>query len=454
MTPRAKRVLLVTVPSIPRPDDKTFTLRGHEAQPLSLIYLAEGLMRAGFPVETVTADLHTQAEILETVQCSDADLVGISTFTDTYPNALEVVKLAKSQGKRVILGGPHTRYFAPEMIKRGVDGVVVGDGELAIVDFVRGQPSESIPNFWYMTKNGPTQSQAGLVQATLQDLPIPTLGRQVIHMEEYFQTHQRLRPQSQHQRPASINTQRGCPWRDESGGCTFCSIGYKGWVGRRAEQIWQDVSWLVETYGVDFLWDPSDCFTGHPEWVAALATAKPTRGNWPKWSIYARVDGINGQVVDHLLQIGIDRVYLGIESGSQEVLDKMNKGTTLEENRQAVRLLTQAGINSHISLIVGFPGENKETLEASYRHTAELVGLGAGIVTVHTFTPWPGNSFFAQLVSQHPELGESDLIDPWHLRRLWHHDFCDIDYRLMLDYAQKMMSLAPESEDLTTKIEF
>lgn len=454
MTLGVKKVLLVTVPSIPRPDDKTFNLRGHEAQPLSLIYLADGLMRAGLPVETVTADLHTQAEILETIRGSDADLVGISAFTDTYPNALEVVKLAKSQEKKVILGGPHTRYFAPKMIQRGIDGVVVGDGERAIVDLARGQPPKGIPNLWYMREGSPTPSQVGLVQTKLQDLPCPTLGRQVIHMEEYFRTHQRLRPQSKHRRPASINTQRGCPWRDSTGGCAFCSIGYKGWVSRRTEQIWQEVNWLVGTYGVDFLWDPSDCFTGHPEWVSQLASTKPEGGTWPTWSIYARADDINELIIADLLRVGVGRVYLGIESGSQELLDRMNKGTTLEQNRQAVRLLAQAGINSHISLIVGFPGENEETLGASHRHTAELVGLGAGIVTVHTFTPWPGNPFFQQLVNRFPELGESDLLDPWEFRRKWHLAFCNVDYQVLLDWANRMMALAPESEDLTTKIEF
>lgn len=454
MSPRAKKVLLVTVPSIARPDDKTFTLRGHEAQPLSLVYLADALIRAGFPVETITADLHYQPEIEDAVRHSDANLVGISVFTDTYQNALEIVRLAKSQGKQVILGGPHTRCFASKITSRGVDGVVVGDGERAIVDFAKGLPLHSIPNLWFLQDDKPTFSRAGMVQTTIDDLPIPTLGRQVIHMEEYFQAHQQRQLQAKHRHPASINTQRGCCWRDKSGGCAFCSIGYKGWMGRKAEQIWQEVAWLVETYGVDFLWDTCDSFCGHLGWIEELAHAKPSRGNWPAWSIYGRVDEVNDRVVRCLAQIGVTRTYVGIESGSQEVLDRMNKGTTLEQNRRAVQLLAKANINPHISLIVGFPGENLESLEASYQHTAELVELGAGIATVHTFTPWPGNRFFEQLIQKHPWLGRSDIIDPWEFRIAWLRAFCDVSYPVMLAYAEKMMALTPEREDVTTKLEF
>lgn len=220
-------------------------------------------------------------------------------------------------------------------------------------------------------------------------------------------------------------------------------------MGRKAEQIWQEVGRLVRTYGIDFLWDPSDCFTCNREWVKKLVIAKPQGDVAPPWSIYARVDEIDQEVAGYLEQINIQRVYLGVESGSQELLDAMNKGTTLEQNRNAVNLLTEHGITPHLSFIVGYPGENLTTLEASYRHASELAKMGRGIIAVHTFTPWPGTVFFEQLARVQPEFKDTDLIDPKSLQVKWVERFCNVDKKILAEYVVKIKTLFAEVEDFT-----
>ena len=205
------------------------------------------------------------------------------------------------------------------------------------------------------------------------------------------------------------------------------------------------------------IWDVSDSFSGavseQDDWLKQVAENKPADlEEKVGFKIFGRADEINEKSVQYLKQIGVYEVFIGVESGDQRKLDAINKGSTLEENLQAVENLRNYGIQTYVSLVYALLDEDSESLEKTYQHTRELIERGkiAGIGARVLF-PLAGSIDHQKLLRQlkrdgQTELAEeirnSDYYDAGDLQRLWIEHMTKTNMDEIREYHKKIMKLA------------
>ena len=163
----------------------------------------------------------------------------------------------------------------------------------------------------------------------------------------------------------SVITARGCPYD-----CRWCSHSTYGKTHRRrsAANVANEVEGLLDRYHPDMLWMADDVFTIHPGWILDYAKQMKTHGLRIPFECITRADRLNAKVADSLAELGCFRVWIGSESGSQRILDAMERGVTVEQVRHAVELCRQRGIETGMFLMWGYQGEQLADIEATIDH--------------------------------------------------------------------------------------
>lgn len=129
-----------------------------------------------------------------------------------------------------------------------------------------------------------------------------------------------------------------------------------------------EVEWLLKTYQPDMVWIADDVFTIHHGWLRAYAAEMRKRGLRVPFECISRADRINVEIADILADLGCFRVWIGSESGSQKILDAMERGVTVQQVQSAVGLCKSRGIQSGMFLMWGYEGEELEDIEATIDH--------------------------------------------------------------------------------------
>lgn len=317
--------------------------------PLGLWYLWSTLERDGHEVEFF--DLN--ADPIPTG--FDAYLV-----SGTTPQAGEMRKLPLILDGRTIVGGPHATLFPEQMMVWGYDAVVVGEGEEYINRVLEG---------WESRIFRAPRIGTGASRKSIDDIPFP--NRSQAH-RYHFEVGER--------EAATMFTSRGCPYR-----CGFCSHAIWGGklVQRSAENVYEEVCQLHDLgYRAVMFFD--DTFTIDPRRLVEVCSQL---GNIDMlWRCFIRADTVDGESLLRMARSGCVEVGIGIESGSQKILDIINKGTTVEQNSQVVQWCKDVGIVVKAFLILGLPGESRETIEETRRWILDNQPNKLDLVF---FTPYP-----------------------------------------------------------------
>lgn len=400
------RVFLVNPPKL-----NFYRQMGSGFPPLGIGYLAAVLQSAGWEVQLVDLDNDPQAR--RSVELKRYDLVGISADTPGYPAALEIAAAARRAGGRVVMGGHHVTFRDWEALQSGVvDYVIRGEGEgsiLALMEAVEGErPAEDVPNLSFLRNGKVIRTPSRRPVADLDGLPFP--ARDLLPMHRY-------RAFFQGRRATSVITSRGCPFN-----CSFCaSSRFDGleWRARSSSSIADEVEFLRSEYSYRAFAFMDDNFTLNPERVLAFVDELDRRRLEIIWWCFSRADIIvkHEAMVRRMAEAGAKRVFLGLESGSQEVLNGYGKRITIEQQREAIALLRRYGIETHGGFIVGDPHETKEMVEQTVR---VAVDLNPSIAQFSVLTPYPGTVLFEQVCREGRLLHEEwNLYDGLHYRTLF-----------------------------------
>jgi radical SAM superfamily enzyme YgiQ (UPF0313 family) len=345
--------------------------------PLGLLYLSSHLRARGFGVEIYDSTFGSREELFRILETETPATLGIYANLMTRPNVIAILQRAVGCGWRVVVGGPEPANYSSEYLEAGAHAVVPGEGELALEAILRGA-----------SPGGPPP-----LIADLDAQPWP--DRERIDMDRY------LRAWRERHGAGSISviTARGCPYH-----CRWCSHSTFGKTHRRrsATRVVDEVEWIMGRYHPEQLWMADDVFTIHHGWIDEYAREMKRRGIRVPFECITRADRMNARVAGQLAELGCYRVWIGSESGSQKLLDAMERGVTLAQVREAVAQLKANGIGTGMFFMWGYEGEDLGDIEATYEHVKACV---PDVFFTTVSYPIKGTPYYEDAASKLVQLG-------------------------------------------------
>jgi anaerobic magnesium-protoporphyrin IX monomethyl ester cyclase len=350
--------------------------------PLGLAYLAAYLRRAGHNCRILDGAAEPQPVAAIAELASRFDLAGITIVSAYALPAIELLQAIKHRCPKlpVVVGGPHVTALPESLLSCGADYAVVGEGEATLLELVEtlaaGGKEDRMMRIAGLVSRQDGKAVFGGTRPRLAPLDcVPLPARDLLPMHRYRSSIARASAQPSH----SLLTSRGCP-----GVCSFCSKLTFGTQVRyfSAERILEEFFLLRDRYGARDIavWD--DNFVSNEAVVLSVCDKLRSGNLGISWSVEARVDGVSRPILEELKRAGCTYIAYGIESGSQRVLDHINKKITLERIRETVRQTKEAGLAIRAYFIIGFPEETLAEMEETVRFALELD------VEVASFTLW------------------------------------------------------------------
>jgi len=372
--------------------------------PLGILYISSHLRRRGFRVEVFDSTFSSRDQLFEVLRQGPPAVLGVYANLMTRSNVLEILRMAKESGWQTVVGGPEPGAYVTEYLAAGADVVVLGEGEVTIEELLpvlRANSWESLDRVDGIAFRSPDGS---IIQTKpreqLRDIDAqPWPDREAIDMGQYVATWRKHHGMGS----VSLITARGCPYH-----CRWCSHQVFGKTHRRRkpESVADELEWLIQRYQPDMAWMADDVFTIHPGWLSQYAGELKRRRLQLPFECISRADRLNANVVETLAEIGCFRVWIGSESGSQRVLDAMERGVTVEQVQSAVALCRTNGIQTGMFLMWGYEGEELEDIEATVQHVKRT---NPDIFFTTVAYPIKGTPYFAEVA------GRVETLKSWNV---------------------------------------
>ena len=315
--------------------------------PYGLFALGAQALRAGHQVKVINLSAFPWAHVERVLRALDADLYGMSCWTANRRGVALVARQLKRlrPAAHVVIGGPHATPLAREMLAHhpDIDTVAVGESEDTFLELIdrlqRGQPTTGLAGTAYREAGA---IELGPERASIEDLD--TLASP----HDYFDTH-------------IVMTSRGCPWR-----CTFCGAETswgRGYRGQSVAYVLDALEQAVARLPVKMIQIKDDTFTTNRKRVLELCRGIRARGLRFAWSCDTRVDVLGDELLKEMRLAGCERLSLGVESGSQAILDAIDKKITPAEIIASTDLAKKYGIKVRYYMMVGNRGETRATFD-------------------------------------------------------------------------------------------
>jgi radical SAM superfamily enzyme YgiQ (UPF0313 family) len=334
--------------------------------PLGLLYISSFLKQKNFSVEIFDSTFADKKQFADLLMTRKPKLIGIYSNLMTKFNVLEMIRIAKQENCTVIVGGPDPPHYAENYLDFGADVVVIGEGEEALEELIpiladkKIERLSSVAGIVFKDEKGQVQrTPSRNLMPNLDTLPVP--DRQAIDLHQYvavWKNHHGMGA-------VSLITSRGCPYS-----CTWCSHSVFGKTLRKrsATLVADEVEEILATYHPDMLWYADDVFNIKHKWFFEYAAELKRRNIHIPFECICRADRMNEDIVRALKEMGCFRVWIGSESGSQRLLDAMQRGVKAEQVQVMTRLAKRHGIETGMFLMWGFADENESDIELTIEH--------------------------------------------------------------------------------------
>jgi anaerobic magnesium-protoporphyrin IX monomethyl ester cyclase len=365
--------------------------------PIGLSYLAGVLEHNGHEVQILDllVSKYSKEKIKDKIEKYQPDIVGTTSVTMGYHLASDTLRYCKSLNKDIItiVGGPHVTFTARETLAEApwIDIVVRGEGEMTMLDIVNGKKLADIDGIAYRDKSdGIKLNRERSLIEDLNVLPLP--ARHLFPLSRYHALNT----------SCTLVTSRGCPFN-----CIFCVGSRMG--GRRIR--YRDPKLVLDeiehclSLGFKEIATTDDLITINQKHLYAILDGIAERDLKFKWHAFSRVDTVNREMLQRMKQAGCVGILYGVESGNQQILDKIKKKITLEKIKEAVKMTLDAGIPVQNSFVLGLPGETKETLNQTIEFAISLNTFFG----LHVLSPFPGT----EIREKADEYGIEILTNDW-----------------------------------------
>jgi radical SAM superfamily enzyme YgiQ (UPF0313 family) len=352
-------------------------------EPLALEYLAAGVSKDH---DVRILDLRLEKDLQEVLARSGPDVVGITSYTVHVNTVRKLFEQIKEWNPQVltVVGGHHATVAPEDFSSPDIDLIVMGEGVFAfreiVARFEGGEGFDGIPGVAF-GRNGGLVKTEPMPVSDLDVFPFPDRRFTVQYRPHYF---------SEWMKPlASLRTSKGCPYR-----CKFCALWKLAggrYLKRQPEKVVEELAGLDEEF-VFFADDESLVDASRMKTLAAMIREA---GIQKRYFLYGRSDTIarNPDLLELWRDVGLERVFVGLEFFRDEDLEDIHKGSTLRDNEQAVSVLQGLGIDIYASFIVR-PEFTRADFAAfrQYCHALEL-----DFATFAMLTPLPGTDFYQEV---------------------------------------------------------
>lgn len=363
-------LLMSTAPPLKSP-----WILGRRLPPLGLAYVAASLEEAGFQVDVLDNYLLKKPidYVKQMVKRFDPEMVGIACGSVTYQRCVETARAVKEvlPSCKVVVGGPHPSFMPESMLQHPeIDYVVLGEGERAIVELAThitkcGDNSAiaEIPSVAYKHE-GKIMKTAQRFISDLDQIPFP--ARHLLPMGLYDRVIEFLSV-----KPVdTMNVIRGCPYN-----CAFCET--KRLWGQKCRafsppRVVEEIDHMVKHYGSKGIYFIGDNFTIQKKRTIEICNLIRKQKLDIEWVCDTRVDLISRELLKKMKKAGCRTIWFGVESGSPNILEKINKGTTLEQAVHAFKLCRDEAIQTATSFMLGIPGETAKDMKATFNFAKKL----------------------------------------------------------------------------------
>jgi anaerobic magnesium-protoporphyrin IX monomethyl ester cyclase len=345
--------------------------------------------------------------------------------------AFTMIHMAKQRGCAVILCGADATDHYAEYLAKGADYVLLGEGEEMLgelLDQLSGKKEARLETILGLAYQSPISnlqsSNSQILRAprrpditNLDALPFPAWD--LIDISKY----KKLWLERHGYYSMNMVTTRGCPYH-----CNWCAkpIWGQRYNSRSPENVAAEMKWLKQNFAPDHIWFADDIFGLKPNWVERFAELLRENDTVISFKCLKRADLVTEKTARALADAGCKTVWLGAESGSQKILDAMDKGDKVEDIYRAAELLNKNGIEVGFFLQFGYPGETWDDVQLTLKMVRECAPDDIGISVSY---PLPGTKFFERVKM---ELGEKqNWVDSNDLAMLYRGPFPQEFYRVL-----------------------
>jgi anaerobic magnesium-protoporphyrin IX monomethyl ester cyclase len=350
-------------------------------------------------------------------------------LTNMRHAAFDMIQAAKANNCTVIVSSSDSTDRFDEYLEKGADFILLGEAEMSLLELVNALEQKAtdlsaIQSIAFMQKDCVVKTPRRTVIKDLDSLPFPAWD--MIDMTPYKNMWQ------QRHRYFSINmaTTRGCPFK-----CNWCAKPIYGnrYNSRSPQNVVDELLWLKEKLHYDHVWFCDDIFGLKPGWVHEFAALVSKTGLKLKFKIQSRADLLMQEnYITDLAKAGCDNIWMGAESGSQKILDAMDKGTTVEQIYASTKLIKEHGMKPSFFIQFGYPGETMADIKKTIRMINELLPHDIGISVSY---PLPGTVFYNRVKNELKE--KTNWTDSDELALMFRNTYQPPFYRQLHRYVHK-----------------
>jgi anaerobic magnesium-protoporphyrin IX monomethyl ester cyclase len=417
--------------------DRKQTRKMQPYPPLGTMYAAALLRSAGFsvvlfdtmlrdPEQEFQAALDQHRPRIVVVYEDNFNFLSKMCLTRMREVAYHILEKSRSMGATVLVNGSDATDHAPEYLQKGFHSVLLGEAEWTLLETVSHLLKGDAPALdqiaglaYFDPESNLIKTKPRSLMRNLDHLPFPS--RDLIDANQYREAWKTAHGYFS----LNIVASRGCPYH-----CNWCAKPIYGdsFSVRSAALVAEEMRQLKYDLGVDHLWFADDIFGLQPKWVRQLAEEVETRDAAIPFKMQSRVDLMTPDNVFALRRAGCAEVWMGAESGSQKVLDAMDKGTRVEQIAVARRNLRREGIRACYFLQFGYPGETWQDIQNTIKLVRDTRPDDIGVSVSY---PLPGTKFFDRV---HAQLGEkTNWSDSEDLAMMFQGTYTNEFYRALHD---------------------
>ena len=374
--------------------------------PLGVAYLASYLRNnINCNIQIIDTTFHSDysSYLKKNISNGKFDVVGISAMTTMIDAAYLAANIAKDYNPKtkVLLGGPHATMMLEDSLKnKHIDAVVIGEGEKTFLEFVLNIHNlDNVSGIWYKENGSIKKNAQREMVKNLDDLPYPAWD--LLEIEKYIHSWFQLDSISPDIRGVSVIASRGCPYK-----CSFCQPTLNEIFGKKirkrsAINIVGELKALKYGYGIEGFLFVDDTLAIDKDWVLSICNEIKKENLKIKWICNFRANLTNEDLLREMKSAGLTKVNIGIESGSQRILDEIyRKGINLEDIQRSVKIAKDLGLKVQGYFMIGAPSETEEEIKKTIELACELPLSDA---TFSITTPLPGTFLYHE---------KMNIIDP------------------------------------------